>query len=244
MRNASDKRTHLGGLMDKSTLVDQVYRALRDRILGGEFSPGEKLSLSGLAKDLEVSNSPLREAVSRLERVGLIEVVPYAGPKVKALTESDVTDIYAVRMVLEELAVRLAADHGTPSMLDRMEEAIRAYEKACDENDIPASTEADRAFHDALVEASGNAVLLDMLPALSDRTQLLIASSAPRRRPTPRRGVVEGHRRILDALRKRDGEAAAQELRQELERGRGHLMRRIARAKKRARSAPQATVGE
>ena len=68
MRNASDKRTHLGGLMDKSTLVDQVYRALRDRILGGEFSPGEKLSLSGLAKDLEVSNSPLREAVSRLER--------------------------------------------------------------------------------------------------------------------------------------------------------------------------------
>ncbi|MBT4209176.1 GntR family transcriptional regulator, partial [Candidatus Woesearchaeota archaeon] len=72
-----------------------------------------------------------------MERVGLIEVVPYAGPKVKALTESDVTDIYAVRMVLEELAVRLAAEHGAPSMLDRMEEAIRAYEKACDENDIP-----------------------------------------------------------------------------------------------------------
>jgi len=144
--------------MDKSTLVDQVYRALRDRILRGEFSPGEKLSLSRLAKEMEVSNSPLREAVSRLERVGLIEVVPYVGPRVRALTESDVTDIYAVRMVLEDLAVRLAAEHATAPMLSQMEDAIQAYEIACDENDIPAATEADRAFHDALVEASDNAV--------------------------------------------------------------------------------------
>jgi DNA-binding GntR family transcriptional regulator len=229
--------------MDKSTLVDQVYRALRDRILRGEFSPGEKLSLSRLAKEMEVSNSPLREAVSRLERVGLVEVVPYVGPRVRALTESDVTDIYAVRIVLEDLVVRLAAEHATASMLSRMEDAIQAYEKACDENDIPAATEADRAFHDALVEASDNAVLLDMLPGLSDRTQLLIASSAPRRRPTPRRGVVEGHRRILDALRNHDGETAAQELRRQLEYGRRHLMRRIVRAKKRAESTSPVAVG-
>lgn len=220
--------------MDKSTLAEQVYAVLRDRILSGEYRAGSKLSLSGIAKDLEVSNSPVREAVSRLERVGLVEVTPYAGPSVRALTESDVMDIYAVRIALESLAVRLAAQHATEAMLDAMADAIRAYERAVETSDIPAATEADRAFHDALVAASGNAVLLDMLPNLSDRTQLLIASSAPRRRPTPRRGVLEGHRRILDTIRCGDGDAAAQELARELERGRGHLLRRVRRAQEKA----------
>jgi DNA-binding GntR family transcriptional regulator len=95
--------------MDTGTLSDRVYVALRERILSGEFPPGTRLNLTHLANELEVSNTPLREALARLERAGLVELVPYSGPRVRALSAEEVSDIFDVRIELEAPAVRLTA---------------------------------------------------------------------------------------------------------------------------------------
>ena len=100
--------------MDTGALVDRIYRSLREAILAGAHPPGARLKLSALAGDLGVSTTPVREAISRLEKVGLVEVVPYVGPQVRAVTPTEAADLYDVRMALEGLAARLAAERATP----------------------------------------------------------------------------------------------------------------------------------
>ena len=103
--------------MDTGTLADRVYQVLRERILQGAYQPGQKLNLAQLARDLAVSNTPVREAMARLERIGLVEAVPYCGPKVKRLSPAQVADVFDVRIALEELAVRLVAQRQAPDAL-------------------------------------------------------------------------------------------------------------------------------
>ena len=218
--------------MDIGTLADRAYQVLRERIIGGVYQPGQKLNLAQLARDLQVSNTPVREAMARLERVGLVETVPYCGVKVKRLSPAQVADLFDVRIALEELAVRLVAQSQAPDALHGMAEALAAHERVCREGDPEGTIEADRAFHDALVQASGNSVLIEMLPTLSDRTRLLIELNAPRQAAMDQEAALrglQGHQRILESLQERNQEAAALALRRELTNGKEHLLKRMSR---------------
>ncbi len=208
--------------MDTATLVDRVYQELRQRILKGEFAPGDKLNLTHLAAELNVSNTPLREAVAHLERVGLVEIIPYCGPRVKALNPDQVADIFDVRMVLEELAVRLAAQRADMDALRALEAAIETQKRAYRDGDAAAFNAADRTFHEALVKASKNSVLLEMLPTLSDRVQLLIESYDQRERPNQL--SIEGHECLLHALKTKQAETAVEILKEQLLGGKRALL--------------------
>ena len=216
--------------MDTGTLVDRVYRTLREQILQGKYEPGQKLNLAQLAQDLKVSNTPIREATARLERLGLVETVPYSGPKIKRLSVAQMQDTYDVRIALEELAVRLVAQSEDPDVFNDMAAALEMQERACIGDDPRAVVDADRAFHDALVQASGNSVLLEMLPNLSDRTRLLLELNTP-----PSEGMdkaaalrgLQGHRRIFEALWQGNPEVAVQELHHELTRGKERLVEQM-----------------
>ncbi|MEM7133401.1 MAG: GntR family transcriptional regulator [Chloroflexota bacterium] len=213
--------------MDTGTLVDRVYRTLREQILQGKYEPGQKLNLDQLARDLKVSNTPIREAMARLERLGLVETVPYSGPKIRRLNAAQLQDTYDVRIALEVLAVQLVAQSEDPEVFKGMAAALEMQERACNGDDPRAVIGADRAFHDALVEASGNSVLLEMLPNLSDRTRLLLELNTP-----PSEGMdkaaalrgLQGHKRIFEALRDGNADVAVQELRRELTRGKERLV--------------------
>jgi DNA-binding GntR family transcriptional regulator len=220
--------------IDTATLADRVYQILRERILQGTYGPGQKLNLAELARDLQVSNTPIREAIARLGRVGLVEVIPYCGPKVKRLSPSQVADIFDVRIALEALAVCLVAQRDEQDALQGMAEAIDAQQRAYNEDDPEGMIEADRAFHDALVQASGNSVLLEMLPTLSDRTRLLLELNAPGSGQTLHEDLLRGlrgHQRILEALRQGNQERAAQALRSELTSGKEAVLEQMAKAK-------------
>ena len=219
--------------MDTGTLADRVYRTLREWILQGDYLPGQKLNLTQLARALEVSNTPIREAMARLERVGLVEVVPYCGPKVKRLDAAQLGDIYDVRLALEELAVRLVAQSKDPDVLSGMAKALEMQERACSGNDPQAVVDADRAFHDALIEASGNSISLEMLPNLSDRTRLLLELNTPQSEGMNKEAALrglQGHRSVFDALQKGNCEAVAQVLRSELTRGKERLVEQMTKS--------------
>ena len=216
--------------MDRGTLVDRVYRTLREQILQGKYEPGQKLNLDQLSRDLEVSNTPIREATARLERLGLVETVPYVGPRIKHLKAAQMQDIYDVRIALEVLAIRLAAQREDQDTFKGMAAALEMQERACNGDDPRAVITADRAFHNALVEASGNSVLLEMLPNLSDRTRLLLELNTPPSKGMDKEAALrglQGHQRIFEALREGNAEAAVQELRSELTRGKERLVKQL-----------------
>lgn len=211
--------------MDASTLADRVYENLKQRILRQEFPCGERLNIAALAKDLNVSNTPVREAISRLEKVGLVKTIPYRGPFVRSLSTSETAEVYDVRISLEVLAARLAALHARPDALARIEERLEEYATARAEGNVDEVLSADLRFHEAVAHASGNRTLIDMLSMLSDWTLLFMQFGVP---PTRAPSAADAtHQRILDAIRSGDKELAASTMRAHLVAGKATLMRHL-----------------
>jgi DNA-binding GntR family transcriptional regulator len=214
-----------GVIVEAGTLADRVYENLKHRILRQEFRCGERLNIAALAKDLNVSNTPVREAISRLEKVGLVKIAPYRGPSVRSLSVSETAEVYDVRISLEVLAARLAALHATPESLAMIEDRLREYETARGGGDMEETLNADLRFHEAIALASGNRTLIDMLSMLSDWTKLFMQFGMPPARPPSATGST--HARIVNAIRSGDKELAASAMREHLVAGKVALMRHL-----------------
>lgn len=191
-----------------NTLAHRVYEIIKDRILSAELPPGTRLKDNGLAQTLGVSNTPIREALRELEKDGLIETIPYRGRFVKKMSIEETSEIYDVRLALEALAARLAVTRITESQLEEMEKAVQDYVIAFERDDITAGLEADLAFHDLLVQASGNNTLFQVVRDLANRIQVLRQLDKGK---TRRKQSLGDHMAILQALKERDeGKAEVQ----------------------------------
>ncbi len=225
--------------MEASTLADRVYENLKQRILKQEFPSGERLNIAAIAKDLDVSNTPVREAVSRLEKVGLIKIVPYRGPYVRSLSESETAEVYDVRISLEALAARLATLHATPSALEEIGRRLTEFEEARRSGDFDEVLQADLHFHQSIAQASGNRTLIDMLSMLSDWTLLIMQYSLPPVRPSWVKGAT--HKCILQAVSSGDKEKAAATMREHLIAGKSLLLQQLKELDAPMRSDDQST---
>lgn len=184
-----------------NTLAYRVYEIVKDRILSAELPPGTRLKDDELARTFGVSNTPVREAIRELEKDGLVETIPYSGRFVKKMSVEETREVYDVRMALEALAARLAVERITESQLEEMEKALEEYELAFERDDIAAGLEADLAFHDLLVQASGNSALLRIVSDLANRIQVLRQLDEGKMR---RKQSLEDHKAILQALKQGD----------------------------------------
>ena len=219
--------------MRVATLTQQVAQELGKRIVGGEFLPGDALpSEADLSADLEVSRTVVREALKVLTAKGLIRSRPRVGPVVQprhswerldsdvlAWSTQDAEQLKAfldqlteVRRIIEPDAGRLAATRATPDELRHIATTFAAMEDAV--TDPSAFLTHDLAFHEAIVQAAHNDVLLGLLLTL--RKGLVASrqvSTGTLRQDTPetvhaRATALELHRAVLDALRERDGQRA------------------------------------
>src|SRR5262249_17390163 len=136
-----------------------------ERILRGELQPGDRLVETRIAQELGTSQAPVREALRDLELLNLVESEPFRGARVRGVTDEDLLQIFPVRAALEELAAKEAARrlHGDVSALEAEIEEMLAAAKA---GDTRAQLARDIAFHRAVVEASGNRVLMQAWLAL------------------------------------------------------------------------------
>lgn len=203
------------------TLYGQVYQLLKERILNMDLSPGTRLKAEELAEELGVSNTPLREAIRQLTKDGLVETIPYRGSFVKSLSAREVGEIYDVRMALEALAVRLAAQAATLEQTAQIESWVREYEQAFFADDVHAGLQADFAFHELIAQASGNRALYDLLQSLSARVQALRRMD---RGKTRRQESLEDHRAICQALKERDARKAEEAMIRHISKGKQHAM--------------------
>jgi DNA-binding GntR family transcriptional regulator len=152
------------GRLEIASVVDQVYGVIRERILAGDLPRGARVHQEDVAADLGVSRTPVREALRRLAAEGLIEMRTNRGARVTDLGPDDMGQPYEARLVVEPGAARLAAQRELAKPRARMRRAVAAQRRAIP--DVSRTFAANREFHIALAEASGNAFLLQFIEHL------------------------------------------------------------------------------
>ena len=147
-----------------NTLVDHVYHEIQSKILCNAWGAGHQALEQELAEDLGVSRTPVREALSRLQRDGLVKVIPRHGMRVLPISLTDIQEIYQILTSLESLAVELAAARKLSAKeLEFLERATQKMNVAHDAANIKAWAQADEDFHYHLVELSGNRILTEVV---------------------------------------------------------------------------------
>jgi DNA-binding GntR family transcriptional regulator len=189
-----------------ASVVDQVYDAIRERILSGAIERGERVHQEDIAAELGVSRTPVREALRRLAAEGLIEMRTNRGARVADLSESDMRQPYEARLVVEPGAARLAAQQGLRGPQQRMRRAIAAQRKAIP--DVERSFLANREFHIALVEASGNKFLLQFIEHLWVARIGAAIYEHQAETPDQMEQDADEHEQILEAIVAGDARAA------------------------------------
>ncbi|AQS60242.1 GntR family transcriptional regulator [Desulforamulus ferrireducens] len=185
---------------------DKVYERLRGAIVNGLLKPGERLVERQLAQVLGVSRTPIREAIRMLELEGLVAHVPRVGSVVAQVTDSEVLEIYRIRAVLEGLAARMAAEKIKPEQLAKLMELMNCLEEKVQKGETEELEKLHQEFNDVIYQAADSNRLYSMITTLVDHIARYtrVGYSHPGRL---QEATLE-HRRLVEAIRMRDGALA------------------------------------
>jgi DNA-binding GntR family transcriptional regulator len=206
MRDAGAPTLDLSVVNSGLPLGEAVFQVLRRALHEGVYRPGDRLREEEIARELNVSRTPVREAFGRLQSKRLIEPAGTKGLVVRTLDMTEVLELYAMREILEGAAARLAAQHASSSELEALDDLLTAFEAHLD--DAAEMARLNRLFHTGIVRAARNRYLETMLEELQDGIGLLgVTTFSVAERPAP---AVTEHRAMLNAIQGRaSGEAEA-----------------------------------
>jgi DNA-binding GntR family transcriptional regulator len=173
------KSTKLG--VRHSPLNKLVADSIRERILAGEFAPGEKLAEGRLSEELGVSRMPVREALRALAAEGIVSLEPRRGASVTAYTEAQVQELVEVRATLEGLNARLAARRHDPAQIAELKKILEAGSRITENSALAEIQQNNERFHAAVEAIAANSVLMNIVRSLRDRTALIFAKQSRRR---------------------------------------------------------------
>jgi DNA-binding GntR family transcriptional regulator len=204
-----------------------VYNRLRQGIIKGKLKPGQKVIMAELAKSFGLSETPVREAIRRLESEGYINFTPHMGAIVTTIDKDEMTEIYMIRIVLEELATRLAAPHVTEKDLAFLNRKNREMEAAIRQGRYDNLAAMNKAFHLRIYKSAPFPRLYKMICDLWDTFERWpsVFSYVPERAAAS----VEEHDKIIRALRDGDLAKADQLIKAQKERTMEALQKYIAR---------------
>ena len=145
------------------SLREKVFLQLEEDIISGMYKAGEKLTESMLSQKLQVSRTPVREAIRQLELEGLVESIPNKAIIVTGVTREDIEDIYEIRIAIEGLAARRAAQNITEEELERLKEITDLQEFYTMKQDMKQLVKTDGDFHETTFRAAGSKTLKNIL---------------------------------------------------------------------------------
>jgi DNA-binding GntR family transcriptional regulator len=185
-------------------LADQVKERLLAGIVDGTYPPDARIVETALARELGTSQAPVREALRGLEALGVIEITPFRGARVRRPSRQQLLEAYVVRTALEALAARLAVPRLDDEDVVALEDHVQAMHRAADRADGHGVAEADARFHDRILDVAGNATLKKVWASLEPFSRTFITLVVPGADP---RWSANLHDPVLDAIRQRDVEA-------------------------------------
>ena len=195
----------------RTVLADQVRDRLLEAILAGRYPPNSRIVETRVARELGTSQAPVREALRGLEALGLIEISPFRGARVRRLSASELIEAYVVRSELESLAARLAVPRLTEANLAEFSTFGEAMQAAARADDRHAVAIADASFHAAVIRAAHNGTLERVWRALEPFSRTYITLVVP---GADAQWTADLHTPIIDALRRRDAEMVVRALQQ------------------------------
>lgn len=187
--------------INKTVLSDQVKQYILDAIERGELQPGERLVESQLARQLRISQAPVREAIRDLVSSGFLEREPHKGAMVRLLTDKDMQEIYSVRAVLDALAAEQAAPKVSEEDLRALRNTVEKMLQMAKVGDYLAAARYDWQFHIQIVALSGNSLLRRIYDNLQLGQYILITM---RRSSISLEQLAARHQAVIEALATRD----------------------------------------
>lgn len=179
-------------------LRDLVYDELKMKIMMGLIAPGTRMMEVELAEEMGVSRTPVREAIRKLEKEGMISIEPRRGAYASSLSNQDMVDILEVRQTMEGLAADLATIRFTEEQKNELLEVSQAFNQAVEKGDMEQMISLDTLFHHLIVQGTGNKLLAVMVGQLQDmvlRFRYLYYDDFRRAEKMP-----QEHKEILDAI--------------------------------------------
>ncbi len=157
---------------------EEVRNAIREAIFSGELKPGDRIIETFWAKELNVSQGPVREAIRDLEGQGLVETVPFKGSRVRVMTEKDIRDNYGVRICLETKSIRdaisLLDDAQMETLAEKLSQILAEMDECAERGDLRRFTDCDAQFHKEIILSTGNLVLLRLWEQCNMRIWFMI----------------------------------------------------------------------
>ncbi len=198
-------------IINHRNLKAAVYERIKESIIRGQLPPGAKLGEMQLAEKLGVSRTPLREAINSLEKDGFVDIFPRRGAYVKRHSLQEIQESLELREAMEGLAVRLAARHATPKIIQEMRNCFRGFTRKTVENSLPSYAQQNVRFHSLIFQASHNQKLITIIRNLFDQMDMVRLHTIVL--PGRARKSLMDHHRIIQLIEKRLGREAEKLLR-------------------------------
>jgi DNA-binding GntR family transcriptional regulator len=218
----------------RRVLADVVTDDLRDAIVTHELEPGRRLAEDELASQLGVSRGPVREALMRLEREGLVIIERHKGARVASWDRSDLEEIYSLRIVLEELAAEWACKNATAADFAAMETVLKEFERLTDKQRTPREvSKLDLAFHSAIFRSAHHDRLYRAWEILGSQIHAFLIYTWSRDESIDETFMKQwgpDHRKIMEVIKSGDIEAARHEAADHVTRGYERVSRHFGRA--------------
>jgi len=211
-------------LGDKS-LTEHAYEAIKHKIIVLDFPPGEYLNEAQVSETLGIGRTPVHQALTRLMLEGMVEVIPRKGVIVKSVSLNEIMEIIDVRLINEPHATRLAATFADEDDIEKLNDILNLAEEAASRMNVETQMILDKRFHCAISAAVKNTVLADLLKRLHERSLRFWFISL--RDAEHHAEVIREHRRIFEAVKARDPDAAAAAARDHIESFRRNITRQV-----------------
>lgn len=210
-------------IRNRPNLSEAVYEVIKEGLVNGTLEPGTKIKEEEIARQLGVSRTPVREAIHKLEREGLVEIIPRYGTFIVSISPKDVREIYDIRGALEALALRSGFSRIDKKKLLEMGELHKRCEQPVKKGDLDSFIEVDAKFHDLIIKASGNDRLIRLMWNLKNqiRVSKLESLSVPGRAEKS----LKEHENIISAVFEGDKEKAERLLREHSDKAKENLLR-------------------
>jgi DNA-binding GntR family transcriptional regulator len=206
--NAEDRR------IPRVVLSDRVKEFIVEAVLSGELQPGDRIVESSLARQLGVSQAPVREAIRDLVLLGFLESEPYKGTSVRSFTPEELWETYTVRAALESLAARLAATNLTEEDAEALQIILDEMMEAAVRQDRDTLVQLDNKFHETILQISRNKTLHQLWKSLQFGTWSIVTYRKSSYDPEY---LAARHGELLDALKEGDPEKAAHTMQHHIE---------------------------
>lgn len=188
------------------TIKEQVYKIIKDKIIAGEIKPGEWLQESKLARTLNVSRSPVREALKELVGEGLLENIPNKGVFVKILSKKDIYNIFEFREVMEKFAIERSVELASEEDFEALDKIFLRMKKKYDKNDVNEYCKIDTELHNRLFVMSRNELIFNLVKNVNPLLQPFRTISLSREGRF--KESLDEHKGLIEGIKERNCEKA------------------------------------